>query len=238
MALAVDSEMPTNTGQGAARNTTPFTSPVTFSFTNTAGTVLYLAAVLSVNSGGSTSWGTITYGGQAMTTVIDQTSANGSSRVGIFRLLNPPTGANTVSIGFSMTLDGVNNQCAWEAGCISFTGNDTTTPEVQSAGSNGSSTTASGSLSGVQSGNITIGLAGAGSSMSTQTQTLSWAANENNLSTLGNGRLSRSTSTGSVTHSFTISASDSWATALVEVAAPGSGVPLPPFSPHRMPLGV
>lgn len=233
MALVVDSEMASNVGFGVSGP--PPTSPQTFSFTNTAGTVLYLILILGVNSGGTTAFGAVTYNGVAMTLILEQTTASGASRIGVFRLLNPATGSNTVSVGF--TESGSPNY-AVVSGCISFSGNDATTPEVQTAGANGSSATASASLSGVVAGNISFAGAAAGSDMTAQTQTLSWAKNVNGLSQAGNGRSSRSASSGSVTHSFTISLSDSWITAVIEVAAAGSAAAVVPFVPHRMPLGV
>lgn len=238
MALVVDSEMASNVGFGVAGlSPNPPATPQTFSFTNAAGTVLYLFVILSVNTGGTTSFGTVSYNSVSMANIVNQTTASGASRIGVFRLLSPDTGANTISIAHT-TVPGGANQSAIEAGCISFTGNDMTTPEIQSSGSNGSSTTAAASLSGVTAGNITICGAGAGSSMSAQTQTLSWSNNVQATSQAGNGRASRSVSSGSVTHSFTISSSDSWATAIVEVAAAGATPVSSIWVPRRMPLGV
>lgn len=220
MPLAVDSEMASNVGAGAAGN--PITSPNTFSFTNTSGTVLYLAVGIGASGGTvSTTFGAVTYGGVAMTSIVERSPSGTSNggRLGIFRLLNPPTGSNTVSIAWTSS----GSPFEWFAGCISFTGNDATTPEAQSGSGQGSSATASLALTGVVAGNISVVVAGAGSSMSAQTQTLSWAKNVDDFSAMGNGRCSRSASSGSVTHSFTISSSDSWATCGVEVAASGGG---------------
>lgn len=233
MALAIDSQQASSAGFGVASGT----SPQTFSFTNTAGTLLYFLSGVAGSGSVGLTLGATSYGGAAMTKVVEKntgTVGNGG-KVAIWRLLSPATGSNTVS--FAATATG--SIIHWWGGCISFTGNDMTTPEVQSssgasAGVDG--TTASGSLSGVASGNYTIAVAGAGSSMSGQTQTLTWAKNIADTSSAGNGRASVSTSSGSVTHGFTISVSDSWAAAMIEVAAAAGAVvttpPLPLVGPN------
>lgn len=220
MALAVDSEMPTNVGFGVDTPGAP-SSPQTFSFTNTAGTVLYVCVGLGIGSAGTMTITAVTYGGAAMTNVAQTSTGGGATggQIAWYRLLSPATGSNTVSISF--TFSGTPDEIM--AGCISFTGNDTSTPEKQTGINHGSSSTAAITLAGVVAGNITIVGAGAGSSMSAQTQTLSWSNNASGATAMGNHRGSRSASSGSVTHSFTISASDSWATTGVEVAAAGGG---------------
>ena len=229
MALAVDSEMPSNVGQGTSGTGTG--SPWTFSFTNAAGTVLYLLVGLGANSGQTCTLGAVSYGGVAMTSVVDTSVASGAGRVAVFRLLNPATGSNTVSIAF--TRSGGTNFGIW-GGCISFTGNHASTPEVQSSGGAGTGSSASASLSGVASGNVVIAVAGSGSSMSAQSKTLTWAKNVDDNTVSSNGRASRSVDTGSVTHSFTISASDSWGCSIVEVAAAaGAAATSSPFVSER-----
>lgn len=217
MALAVDSEQASNVGFGVG--STP-ASPLTFSFTNTAGTVIYLIVGLGASGAGTATFGTVSYGGSAMTKVLEATTGGGATggKIGLFRLLSPATGSNTVSIAF--TIAGTSNAEVW-AGATSFTGNDTSTPEAQTHSAQGSSATASDTLAGVTVGNVTLCGAGAGSDLTAQSQTLSWAKNVDGATSLGNGRASRSASSGSVTHNFTISGSDSWATVIVEIKAAG-----------------
>ena len=68
----------------------------------------------------------ITYGGQALTVVGTAAQGTGgdNARIEIWRLVNPPTGSNTVSITFT---DAVNEEGA-TAGAASFTGVHQTTP--------------------------------------------------------------------------------------------------------------
>lgn len=219
MALAVDSEQATNVGFGFIGNTTP----QTFSFTNTAGTVLYLIVTLGCGGAETSSFGAVSYGGAAMTKIAEVTTSGGATggRVGLFRLLSPATGSNTVSIAYTYPSTASNSM---SAGCISFTGNNVTTPEAQAAGTNtGSSASASINLAGVAAGNITVAGFGGGTHFTTQSATLSWAKNNNDSSSLGNGRAARSASTGSVTQTATLAGSDSWASLMVEVAAAGGG---------------
>lgn len=213
MALAVDSEMASNAGFGLATTS----SPQTFSFTNTAGTLLVAIIGVGVPGADTASISNVTYNGVALTQLVDRTTSGGAQggRIGLFYLLSPATGSNTLSFAFTFT--GINTS-VW-GGCISFTGNDSVTPFVQNTASNGSSATASVSLSGVAASSICVAGAGAGSDMTGQSQTLSWAKNVDGGSAMGNGRSSRSASSGSVTHNFTISGSDLWATLIAEVAA-------------------
>jgi hypothetical protein len=171
-----------------------------------------------------------------MTKVLDQTAPTGESRLALFRLLNPPTGANTVSIGFTITLAPTPNS-DFLAGAISLDGNDPTTPEAQmTSTAGGSGTTFSASLSGVTS--LTLGAGAAGSNMTAQTQTLTFAINQDNNAQAGNLRASRSVATGTVAHGFTISVSDQWIAAEIEVAAAPAAPPVTLWLPRRMPLGV
>lgn len=216
MALAVNSEMASNVGFGADGD--PAT-PQTFSFTNTSGTLLVLIIGLAVGGGETApTFNTVSYGGQTMTSLLERTTSGGAtgSKIGLFYLLSPPTGSNTVSIAWTAN-SGDLVMTAW-AGCTSFTGNHAT-PFAQSTSASGSSATASGSLTGCTAGNMTICGAGAGSSISSNTQTLTWVNNVSESSSMGCGRASRAASSGTVTHSFTISASDSWATVIAEIAA-------------------
>lgn len=218
--------MAANAGFGVDTPGAP-ASPQTFSFTNTAGTILYVCVGLGIGSAGTMTFGAVTYAGVAMTNVAQTSTGGGATggQIAWFRLLSPATGSNTVSIAF--TFSGTPDEIM--AGCISFTGNDLTMPEAQTGINHGSGTTASLVLAGVLAGNISIVGAGAGSSMSGQSQTLSWSNNVSGATAMGNHRGSRSASSGSVTHNFTISASDSWATVGVEVAAAGSAVVDPPL---------
>lgn len=234
MAVAVDSEMPTNTGDGAGTaGGSPLTpNPRTFSFTNTAGTLLVAIIGNGVGSASTvTLASSVTYGGSALTKLVEKSTGAGTGgKLAIYYLLAPLTGANTFSYAWTNNLAPTNNEEAW-AGLTSFTGHDLVSPFPQNTSANGTGTTASAALAGVTAGSVTICGAGAGSSMSAQSQTLTWLANVDGGTSMGNGRASRSASSGSVTHNFTISASDSWAAVIAEIAAPGTAVPAQPLRP-------
>jgi len=216
VALAINSQMPSNVGFSAGFSPS---SPRTFSFTNTAGTVLYAFVGIGASSNGDiVTFGAVTYGGVSLTGLFEvQTTGTSGGKLGVYRLLSPPTGANTFSFAWSWS--GTGGIVDVWAGCISFTGNRTPVPEAQTHGVFGTSATASDTLTGVAAGSMVVACAGAGSSMTAQTQTLDWAANVSPGDTLGNGRASLSSTAGSVTHSYTISSADHWAVGIIEVAA-------------------
>jgi hypothetical protein len=83
----------------------------------------------------------ITYGGQALTVVGTAAQGPDNSRIEIWRLVNPPTGSNTVSITFNDAFDDPVNEEGASAGAVSFTGVHQGTPlgTFASAVSSGSS---------------------------------------------------------------------------------------------------
>jgi hypothetical protein len=117
MSVAIDSQMPSQ-----AANTVSSVTSQSFSFTNTAGSVLYV--IIGYVNSALTLPTAVSYGGNACT-FISQHGANNNTGgyTAVYRLLNPPTGANTVSITFAAS-------ASWSTGCISFTGNKTTSPEA------------------------------------------------------------------------------------------------------------
>lgn len=221
MALAINSQMTSNTGQGVTGNPT---SPFAYNFVNTAGTLLYVWVLFGATTVTATP-SSVTYGGTAMSFIKEATENSGNGRIRLYRLLTPATGTNSVSMAWSGTATDI------ISGAISFTGNNTSAPEAQtnSASNDAGSGTASVSLSGVTAGNITIAAAGCGSAMTAQTQTLDWAENADSNTYMGNGRASTSTASGTVTHSYTVNGSDTWACIICEVAAAGTGSPPNPI---------
>lgn len=200
---------------------------LTFSFTNTAGTVLYCG----VEDGGTNSASLgVTYNGVSLTNVKVQTW-NASAQVDIFRLLSPATGANNVVV----TLTGVNTTFL-AVGCITLTGNNTTTPEAQTASAKqdvSTTTPATVSLAGVTSGNILYGVFGCGAASGFTTPvnpvTSLWVSNHNG-NTAGNNAASGDVSgrSGTVAFGYNLSAADFWGVAVVEVAAAGGAPAAPP----------
>jgi hypothetical protein len=103
---------------------------VTFSHTTSGSDRLLLVSIASQPNGddGIIEVVTgITYGGQPLTLVGAQSQSD-DSRIEIWRLVNPPTGSNTVSITFNDAFDDPVNEEGASAGAVSFTGVHQGTP--------------------------------------------------------------------------------------------------------------
>jgi len=223
--LAIDSSMPSGATFFDA-GTTGLTSPRTFSFTNTAGNLLILCVGVSTASAGTVTWGAMTYNGVAMTQVVEKNTNfavnTTGGRAAIYRLINPATGSNTVSM--SATIGGTSGgDNHWNAICISYSAADTTTPIVQSiSDAFGSSPNATATLTGVASGNATVSSFGCGTHITpgTALQPISaQLAVADDTSSLGNLYAEVSTATGSVSHGGTLAANDSWVVCIAEIKA-------------------
>lgn len=207
--LTVNSQMPAGTC------VTTTASPWTWSFTNTAGTVLYLFVEIAGTTSPTT---TVTYSGAAMTQLGSvETSANGGF-VLLFRRSVPATGANNFVVTWN-----TGTQVA--IGCaISFTGNNAN-PDGGMATTLGyggtASATASLTLSSTTVGNVVIqGTCYGDAPRSTQSGTLSSFLEVNNLSFCNNEATQfQASSSGTTTVSQTSAAVTSWATIAIEVRA-------------------
>ncbi len=135
-ALAVDS-----TGTG---NNSGTASSGSFNFTNTAGTLLYVGGVCASGHG----FNSIAYNTVAMARVVESAPAFDAAW---FRLLNPSTGSQATD----WTLGG--NDIPTFV-CISFTGNDTTSPDGASIVTGGSSSTPTTNLITLNANSYIIGL--------------------------------------------------------------------------------
>lgn len=226
MALAVDSEMASNVGFGVAGS--PVTSPKTYTFNNGAGTLLLLLDGIGSAGAQTVTAGAASYNAVAATKILERATSGSTTggRVVVYQLLSPSTGSQTASQAWTKTGSEANE--VW-GGCISFTGHDLVTPVVQSVVTSGTGAQASATLTGVAAGNITVCVFGGGSAFTTQSQTLSWAKNVDDNTSLGNGRCSRSSASGSVTHTADMTGSDSWVAIMLEIAAAaGAAVTTPP----------
>jgi len=228
--LTVDSQMPSQAGQASAGGATS----LTYSFTNSAGTLLVVCADIGSGFGGSGTITGITYNGVSMTSSVTRRNGNNAdAQVGLFYLLNPATGAHNVVV--SATNTDANGIII--SGAISFTGNDTSTPIKQSTaaddgGVNG--TTASVNVTSTTSGNIVVDCANNGTSMGTSSNTLTWKKNAD-AGDFGNNAASSyaSSSGGTVTMKYTGNGNDSRAIVAVEVAAAAGGGPVPHFNKRK-----
>ena len=106
-------------------------NPFTFSHTTSGSDRLLLVSIASQPNGddGVIEVATgVTYGGQALTIVGTEAQGPDNSRIEIWRLVNPPSGANTVSITFNDPFDDPVNEEGASVGAVSFTGVHQGTP--------------------------------------------------------------------------------------------------------------
>lgn len=208
MALTVNSTG-NNTGPAVAESATG-----TFSFTNTAGTILYVC----VSGFRNRTMTTLTYNLVTMTSVKRQ--ANGSDiYTEWFRLVSPATGSNTVA----WTLSGTD---APTFGLISFTGQNAT-PEGTTGGGSGTSnapstTIATGTANSFVIDSVFIN----GNNTRTKGGSQTQISNVNDTVFGTEGSVSSyqpTTTTGNYTNSWSLSTSPTWIQAVVEVK-PAAGV--------------
>jgi len=220
MALAIDSQMAASTGASSTASST-----LTFSFTNTAGTVLYVG--ISWGSGAALTMSTVTYNAVGMTSrvVVGYDGATHNfAGAAIYELKTPATGANNVVITMSGATGGAT---AIMGGAISFTGNDTTTPTVVGSGKTNflesATTPATVGTGTTTTGNIVLAQMATGSGYVSTSQTLSWSKNVNTNSAGGNGAMTQTAGTGGTITMSDAVTSDSFGMVCLEVAAAGGG---------------
>lgn len=222
MALAVDSEESTNTGHNAATGGTA--STLTWSFTNTAGNLLIVAATVNqVGGSNAPSFGTVSYNGVAMTQIPSAVFTDTANHYisALYYLANPATGSNTVSVtgnpnGSPTYLDVI-------AGAISFSGASTSAPG-NPVTNNGSGTSASATLTGTTNGDIIVALCtnGTGVTSMTSPNTKSWLKNVGGADASDNAGLGRdATSGGSITPTF-VTSNDIWSVVAAEISPPAA----------------
>jgi len=139
-ALTTGTSAITVVGAAASANSTQTASSLSYSYNSgTTGTNRILMVGISYRNSTSQTVSTtgVTYGGQTMTQVgTTATATSGSGRMYIYRLLNPPTGANTLAVTWSAALT-----FGAVVGAVTYSGVDQTTPLGTYA--SGTSTTAS-----------------------------------------------------------------------------------------------
>ncbi len=220
--VAFDAVGPSSAGAGGAG---PPASPITWSHTCT-GSNLVLFVGIAVGRPNATdaniTIGAVTYNGVAMTLVPNSLVHSNNQTAGyavLYYLVNPATGAHTVSVSFTDTLPSATD--ALELGSISFTGVDQNTPFTNLASSTGASTAPSVAVTSA-SGNMVLDVVANGSGISSSGKTNRWLKNVNTSSGGGNGAQSTAAGAASVTMSYTVT-SDWWAVVGVNVVASGTG---------------
>jgi hypothetical protein len=222
-AVAVDSQESASTAHHSN------TSPLTWTFNNVAGTVMFIGVVVTDGTGSTTTLGAVSYNSVAATQVGSSlvTWDGTASRAAIYRLLSPATGNNTVSVAATSTGGGGLDIIA---GAISFTGNDTTTPAGTAVTATGNNGTATVNVTSTTNGNYVISVVGTGTSVTSATSPTLLSAKLNvSGGTAGDnlGLGDQATSGGTVAAKFAVS-SDLWGISAVEVkaAATSSGCPM------------
>lgn len=160
-----------------------------------------------------------TYNAISMTaTTLVHTNNGTSGFVQMFYLINPPTGANTVSL----TASGPGT-FAIEGGSISFDGADQTTGIRNFNSAFGSSTTPSATITST-AGNMVVAIVTNGNTIASSSQTSQYIANNTGGATGGGCCNAGATAAGSssVNMSWTVS-SDDWAVVGMDIIAASGG---------------
>lgn len=216
-AIAIDSQESAGAGHRAT------VSPLTWSFTNTAGTKLVCGVVCSVTSGAGITLSSPTYSGTALAIAGAQISWDGGNvKTAIYYLDTPATGANTVSMACSAG-GGIFSILG---GCISFTGMNTGAG-TSTSGSGTSGTTATAGAITTASGNYIFagggwgsGAGGTAGSGFTRTYLTNGSSSTSGDDILGEYQ---SSAGSSITPTFTWTGSDFWGIAATEFTASGAG---------------
>jgi len=208
--LVIDSEMPSATDAGR----TDGGSPLTFSFTNTAGTLLVVMAQQTGADPGEIT--AVSYGGDALTEFVHQHYVAAPNYVSIWYRLNPKTGSNTVSVTCPYSPGTI------RANAISFTGQHATTPLINGAVSDAVyDSFVEITLTGTVAGNIVLMAAQGASSYNATDGTLSSRGGDGTLA--GNAtQLAWYTAGGSVTCHETMVGSDYRDAVACEIQAGGA----------------
>jgi len=222
MAVAFDAVGPS--GGGGAGSSNP-TSPLTWSHTCTGtNRVLYVGVVIGDrNNDADQAITGVTYNSVALTKIGStiHTGANHFGFIELWRLINPDTGSNTVSVSWTNSSPDVLDSI--EAGSVSFTGVHQTTPEVSAHTTNNTGSGSSFSLSVTSStGNAVLDVAGWGTDFNhstPSTQTTRWNLNLGGSTGASNGIQSSADGAASVSMGHSSEGgSDIWATIGIDIA--------------------
>src|SRR5262249_18417657 len=135
---------------------------------------------------------------------------------------NPATGTNTVQVSYSGCTSDV------EAGSISFTGVNQSTPLVHIVTNSGAGTSPQVTVTSV-AGDMVVDVVGNGGAITSSNKTLMWLKNQNGNTAAGNGGQSTTAGASSVTMGYAVT-SDWWGIigADVVAASVSGGAPASP----------
>src|SRR5579864_1248052 len=179
------------------------------SWSHTVGSGSNRALVVGVVGGCTPS---VTYGGVALTQVAQVLNNNSAGNLtDLFVLVAPATGTNTVQVSYSGCTSDV------EAGSISFTGVNQSTPLAHVTTNFGSGTNPGVTVTSA-SGDMVVDVVGNGSAITSSSQTLLWLKNQNNNTAHGDGAQSTAAGAASVTMGYSVTA-DWWGIIGADVVA-------------------
>jgi hypothetical protein len=192
-------------------------SSISWSHTTGAGNnrLLLVTVGVHVATGTPTTVTSVTYGGTPLTQVTTAlySSTNPQVRTYVFRLINPASGANTITVNFAAATLSV-------AGAVTYSGVDQNSPIQTSSTSTGSGTTASSSVTVTGSGRLLFGYLGGHRTANTWTitegtgQTNRWSQ----ISQLYKGRGSdKSVTAGSQSMSWTFNRQASYVVSTIVI---------------------
>jgi len=154
----------------------------------------------------------VSYGGTTLTRVAHVNNNNTTpGSTDLFELTNPRSGTNTVQVSYTGCTSDV------EAGSISFTGVNQTTPLAHVSTNFGSGTSPQVTITSA-TGDMVVDVIGNGSTISSSSQSLRWIKNQNGNTAAGNGAQSTALGASSVTMRYTV-LSDWWGIIAVDLAA-------------------
>lgn len=224
-AVTVDSQETSGIGHNNV------TSPLTWSFTNTAGNFLVVGINLNQsNPNTAPTIGAVSYNGVAMTLIGSVFSPADCvcTKMALYGLVSPATGANTVSVAGTFSGSPTNHDII--AMAVSFSGVDTSTSTgtlVTSDNPTCGTTSCGVSVTGTTNGSYVVSVTGTGSGgtiTATSPTILSSTLNVSTHTFSDDGALgTQATAGGSVTAAFSTGISDTWAILAVEVKATAGG---------------
>jgi hypothetical protein len=154
----------------------------------------------------------VTYGGVALTHAGQVYNNNHSpDTTDLFVLVAPATGTNTVQVSYSGCTSDV------EAGSISFTGVNQSTPLAHVTTNFGSGTNPGVTVTSA-SGDMVVDVVGNGSAITSSSQSLRWVKNQNGNTAHGNGAQSTAAGAASVSMGYSVTA-DWWGMIGADVVA-------------------
>jgi len=198
--VALDSS---SAGQGAL-------SASSLSWNHTVGTGSNTLLVVGVVGGCVPS---VKYNGVSMTHAAQVYNNNHApDTTDLFYLVAPTAGTHTVQVTYSGCTSDV------EAGSISFTGVNQTTPLAHIATNFGAGTSAGVTVTSV-AGDMVVDVVGDGTAINSSSQTLRWLKNQNGSTAHGNGAQSTAAGASSVTMGYSTTNSDWWGIIGADVVA-------------------